>query len=410
MMMKKIFLGLSCNLLFCLSTFAQNQPISLTQALAEKKIVGKFKWNNKSVHYLKPILVEAENLQNEAIKIIIEAGTFFKSDPEQYQDMTVLESTIVDLNSKEKKNIQIRGACSEATKASPAEGTSYIIAPAPKPTYVPYAKFIDSNKFYGTSEAQQGMWALSDHRDWLIVPDSSPDGSIGLKISYQVAKLQGLNIPFLNEKGEWKEEGKNMEFLVVENDKPVKKIHNVTKRNPMPANAIVGEKEFEIVKKGKKTKIKHYITREKTEPDSIILGEKEFEMVENGKRFKKLHYITKELSQPLGEIVYGQKDYKMKKNGKVHSTYVRLITNQNPEPMCEMWGNGRITIVQTSDVRVGMFDNKGVLVREIYHNPEEKSGTHTLEYAYDCDVYQDKTYYFKIIKNDIVTATVRLSK
>ncbi len=384
---------------------AQNKPISLEQAIKEKKIEASFTGNKNSSHYLKPLLMQVKNLQAVGQTILIEAGSFFVSNPAPYQDITVLETMTIALKANESNSVPISGACSEATLAAPNEKVNYQAAPAPKPEYVKYAKFINENKFFGTSEAQKGMWAVSNDLDWLI--DGSNEKMAG-KITYFLGKLKNINVPWLTPDGDFITEEK--EFKVLENGKPVMKKHTTTRRNPQPANTILKEEEFDVVKNGERTRIKHYCTREKPSPDSVIIGEKEFDIVEKGKKLKKKYFLTKATPESLGEIIYGQKDYKVKKNGKVYSTYVRLITNQNPEPMCEMWGNGRATVRGKCHLRLAMFDVNGILVREIYNNPEEKAGTHTLEYAYDCDIYTDPVYHFKIIKNDVVTLTAVLKR
>ncbi|TAE72717.1 MAG: hypothetical protein EAZ85_09010 [Bacteroidetes bacterium] len=405
--MKKIAVLLSVFIFSFVFLYAQNKPISLQQAIKDKKIEAKFSGMPNGTHYLKPILIQVKNLQNVGETILIEAGTFFVSNPAQYQDITVLENTMIALNASEQKSQGISGACSEAQLSAPNDKVQYQIAPAPKPEYIKYAKFIDENKYFGTYEAQKGMWCVSNDQDWLI-DSGGENAKMGRKITYFLAKLRKLEVFWLTPEGELIEIEK--EFKVLENGKPVLKKHKIQERNPQPPFTIFAEKSFDVVSNGKRTKIIHYCTREKPEPDSIIIDEKEFEMVEKGQRIKKKHFVTKEAPKPFGEIVYGQKDYKVKKNGKVYSTYVRLITNQAAEPMCEMWGNGRVSIQKTCHLRVGMFDVNGILIREIYNNPAEKIGTHTLEYAYDCDVYTDKEYHFKIIKDNIVTLTAVLKK
>jgi hypothetical protein len=385
---------------------AQNTATSLKDALQQKKIKVTCKGNDQSVHYLKPLAIVLTNLENLARQIEIPAGSFFASEPAEFQDITITETQLIVLKPLESKTIEISGVCSEAGNSAPGAKANYTLTTAPKPEYVVYAQYIDKQKFYGTYEAQAGMWSLSDGHDWLIDGHTDGIGKMGLRISYQVAKLKGLSVPFLTEDGEIKEI--IQEFDVLENGKIVKKKHKVTPKQPEPENTVHGQVVFHVLRQGKPTKITHIVTRRNPEPDSVIIAEKDFEMVENGKKITKKHYITKELPEPLGEIVFGQKDYKVTVNNKEFSTYTRLITNQNPEPKCEMSGNATVRLSRAAKVRMGMFDDKGVLIREIYYKDNEKPGQYFIQYAYDCDRYQEDVYHFKIIKDDRIALTMTM--
>ena len=75
-----------------------------------------------------------------------------------------------------------------------------------------------------------------------------------------------------------------------------------------------------------------------------------------------------------------------------------------------MSGGASYSLHKNTKVRIGMFDDKNVLVREIYFQESEKPGMHHIKYAYDCDKYTDNVYHFKIIKNDYVSYIVTLRK
>jgi hypothetical protein len=102
-----------------------------------------------------------------------------------------------------------------------------------------------------------------------------------------------------------------------------------------------------------------------------------------------------------GEMILSEKTYQVIKDGQVYSQYAHQIT-ETQKNRCEMSGGADYRLAQPAKIRLAMFDEKNVLVREIYFNESEKAGTHALKYAYDCDHYTNSIYYFKLIKNDHV--------
>jgi hypothetical protein len=60
-------------------------------------------------------------------------------------------------------------------------------------------------------------------------------------------------------------------------------------------------------------------------------------------------------------------------------------------------GKFKFTINEESSVTIAMFDEDGIVVRELYNNPNETSGTHELEFRFDVDVYRNKAYFVRMI-------------
>lgn len=60
-------------------------------------------------------------------------------------------------------------------------------------------------------------------------------------------------------------------------------------------------------------------------------------------------------------------------------------------------GKFKFTFVETSAVTIAMFDEDGIVVRELYNNPNEKAGTHDLEFKFDIEVYRQKAYFVRMI-------------
>jgi hypothetical protein len=50
-----------------------------------------------------------------------------------------------------------------------------------------------------------------------------------------------------------------------------------------------------------------------------------------------------------------------------------------------------------SAVTIGMFDDRDIIVRELYNNPNTEPGTHELSYEFDAEVYTNEVYYIRLI-------------
>lgn len=89
------------------------------------------------------------------------------------------------------------------------------------------------------------------------------------------------------------------------------------------------------------------------------------------------------------------------------STYTLAAENKSPE--CEVKGGGNFSVQTPKEVRLVMFDLKGVLVRELYYNPKEKVGSHLLRYGYDCKYYKEDAYLVSLVFDGKVHVSTTLS-
>jgi hypothetical protein len=60
-------------------------------------------------------------------------------------------------------------------------------------------------------------------------------------------------------------------------------------------------------------------------------------------------------------------------------------------------GRFKYKFSKTSSVTIGMFDEQGIIVRELYSNPKATPGERTLKYAFDEEVHTDDVYYIRLI-------------
>ena len=60
-------------------------------------------------------------------------------------------------------------------------------------------------------------------------------------------------------------------------------------------------------------------------------------------------------------------------------------------------GKFRYKFSKTSAVTIGMFNDKNIIVKELYNNPTTKPGEHHLSYEFDTMIYPDEIYYIRLI-------------
>lgn len=54
---------------------------------------------------------------------------------------------------------------------------------------------------------------------------------------------------------------------------------------------------------------------------------------------------------------------------------------------------------ESHSISIGLFNERDVLVRELYNNPAEPAGMRKVEYAFDNTVYTDPVYYVRLVKD-----------
>ena len=72
--------------------------------------------------------------------------------------------------------------------------------------------------------------------------------------------------------------------------------------------------------------------------------------------------------------------------------------NASP-PKLTMQGSFEIDMPYKSHATVGMFNKQGIIVRELYNNPQHPAGLHKIEFEFDASYFTDPVYDFKMIIN-----------
>ena len=78
-------------------------------------------------------------------------------------------------------------------------------------------------------------------------------------------------------------------------------------------------------------------------------------------------------------------------------------TNYYAPPKEKVGGNFEYSFTKAQDIQIAMFNENGILVRELLNKKNVPAGTHHLSFEYDSSVYTDDIYYFKLIAgNDVM--------
>lgn len=73
-------------------------------------------------------------------------------------------------------------------------------------------------------------------------------------------------------------------------------------------------------------------------------------------------------------------------------------------------GEFNYKFTKTSDVTIGMFNERNVIVRELLNNPETKPGKHNFSFQFDTMQYTEDTYYIRLIINGRVKVNYKMRR
>lgn len=169
--------------------------VNLPEAIKKGWVQSVMQGNPTSAHYIKPLRITLTNKHNKLLTLKLEAGSYFVSEPADFQDIVNTSSLITSLKPQEQKIVQVYGVCTEASNKAPNESTSYTIGEATKPAYLAYAQFVEKEGIYGTSEAQHGMWAISDDKPLEEIYGHTDADKTGKKVREFVGKLLNKPLP-----------------------------------------------------------------------------------------------------------------------------------------------------------------------------------------------------------------------
>jgi hypothetical protein len=171
-----------------------NSPISVEEAV--KKGFIKLSIKAKGGYTGDVMKMEIQNLTNKTLDIKLEAGRILDSQNNNQQDILVTKPQEVFLSSKESKNINVFGMCCQAHNGAPTADADYKVGKLADSSLIKLANFIDKNKYYTNTTAQEAVWCVSDNNSLgSIVDGDINDVNILRKF---VSHITGRPIPSYN--------------------------------------------------------------------------------------------------------------------------------------------------------------------------------------------------------------------
>jgi hypothetical protein len=171
-----------------------NSSISVEEAA--KKGLIKLSIKAKGGYTGDVIKMGIQNLTNKTLDIKVEAGRILDSQNNNQQDILVTKPQEVFLSAKESKNINVFGMCCQAYNGAPTADAEYKVGKLADSNLIKLANFIDKNKYYTNTTAQEAVWSISDHNSLGSIVDGDINDVNNLRKF--VSHITGRPIPAYN--------------------------------------------------------------------------------------------------------------------------------------------------------------------------------------------------------------------
>lgn len=165
-----------------------NTQLNLNDALKSGRVKCIITGNEKSTHYLQPVIVQLENTDKNSITISINNGDLFIPQDSVYQNIIVTQDALFVLQPKEKKTMPVSGMCIEQFDKAGLGTTHYAYAANKNDSLKMLSAFLQKNKLQ-SSCAQYAMWCLANHTN--INSVYSSDSTEENKLKSFLAQLTG---------------------------------------------------------------------------------------------------------------------------------------------------------------------------------------------------------------------------
>jgi hypothetical protein len=150
--------------LFALSCFFMNatsvKTMTLREAIKQKLVVVDTK--GKGGYTGNVLLVSVKNVSGRHLDLELEAGLRFHPDDSGQQDILVTGDEIFALDANRSRSIDVNGMCCISENHSPSKGMNFTLLGLADTGLVRVARYIDQHKMYGSDEAQDAVWVISD--------------------------------------------------------------------------------------------------------------------------------------------------------------------------------------------------------------------------------------------------------
>ena len=156
-------------------------PISLEEAV--KMGMVEIECKAEEVFESDNLYLSIRNITNKDLKVDLVSGTYFIPHNEDYQDLIVMNSSLITLNGRSSKNITTTAFCTEYFDSCPDETVNYNIGECKKPDLFKIVDFIRSEpEILGSDDAiRSAIWSVSDDKHITSIYDEEIEQASGLR-------------------------------------------------------------------------------------------------------------------------------------------------------------------------------------------------------------------------------------
>jgi hypothetical protein len=178
-------------LLLAAKAGARHLRLSLKDAIERRLVTGQVTSLGGFQGYC--ISLKLISLIRDSLVVLVEPGRRFRADNAGSQDILVVKEETVPLRGGEKKTVQVKGYCCEASDMAPAKGAKYHVNALASPDLVALAAFLDSSGYEAGSE-QSAIWAVSSRGSTGAITANNDSAQLALR--RVVAGLKGEELPW----------------------------------------------------------------------------------------------------------------------------------------------------------------------------------------------------------------------
>ena len=160
---------------------------------AAKKGLIKLFIKSKGGYSGEVIEMKIKNSSNKNLDFKLETGRKLDSKNNAEQDILVTKPQEFNVCGGQTRTINVFGMCCQAHNMCPRENSEYSIGTMADSTLIKLAMFIDKNKYYTNSSAQQAVWTVSDNNSLGSITDGNKVDVNNLRNF--VSKITGKTIP-----------------------------------------------------------------------------------------------------------------------------------------------------------------------------------------------------------------------
>lgn len=173
-------------------TAAPVTAITLEDAIQKKMVIYQAEGNDKSTHYLMPLVLSVTNKTNEKQQIQINPGLTFNPEDEAYQQMVTTKTLFITLAPGETKQVEVYAMCTQPGNRGQQSGIYYQLSNNTDTKLKELTRFIDQHNLQRI-EAQYAVWAVSANKSLEDIVGYD-DAAVNVLLPF-VAKLVNKPIP-----------------------------------------------------------------------------------------------------------------------------------------------------------------------------------------------------------------------